>query len=850
SSNQTWPLPFNWLHDVALDNGYLLLATETEGLWRFNPETGQATKITTGIKSKSYYDVISFQGDYFINAPDKFYRYQTQTNTTSLIEDSIKIRKIVHNKKHLYISSKSGLYQLKENKLQQLLTEPIMAITALSSGVIAISKENIYFFDHTGNKTTIKSSQKIYAATKEYGSDNFFTLNSQGMVSKFSGKTLKQLPHKFGNTRPVRARSFLHDNSGVLWISSSQGIQQLTENTIKNTSKVFDININANELSLYEGDIVIGSYGAGLQNFNTPVFNKQVNMAFSKKGLRITGIKTIKGILYIATFDGLWRFIEETQQVTKVDFPENNKLILGMKYRDNLLYFGTNYNGVFIYDIVSKKIVDHIAPKHGLSSPETIDILPINNETTWLATAADVDIVTNANKQVKSINLPGSSKVVSLLEADNKIFAATLGDGIYALNKQGVLLAQFGQGNRFSQMLLVKDEVWVYGRPGLYRFNPTNYQISMIENTEQYSFVGSNVLHNNIVYASHYGGVLSVDLAPKTQFNPKVFISKTTISGKSYLLNKTMAIESGNDVITLDLASLDFRPGAPKQFRYHLNNSSWNQINGNQLTLTGLASGEYHIEIMATNSIGQWSEFKAYTEIDVAYPWYWTPKIRLLYSICLLGIIFLTTWLLYLRSKSITQIHNILKSDINNFSKISLQIKRKITLAEELINQGDIDKCKPLLSQCINELNNQQSSSEPKALEGKTLSVAIPFFANYLQHKYQVNLTYQLSITDNDLSYELQADLYRVIFEAITSVVLNGHGRNFKVLLQIYKNKVWLNIYDDEQGFINFDSKINFNISMYYIRQIANKHKGSINTFNEQGNGSQLVLSLPLKSEN
>ncbi len=851
SNNSIWPLASNWLHDVTIDKKHLLLATETDGLWRFNPETGQADKILTSIERNSYYDVVSFQNSYFINAPDKFYRYNISTKTTSLIKSNIKIRKVVHNNKHLYVASKSGLYQLDDlnsnNKLKQLLTEPILATVALSSGVIAITKTHIYNFDHQGNKTTVESPHNIYAATKEYGSDNFFTLSSQGIVNKFSGKTLAKLPHQFGNTNPVRARKLLHDSSGVLWIVSSRGIQQLTENTIKNSPKVFDISINANELALYNEEIIIGSYGAGLKNFNSPVFNNHVNEAFSKNGLRITDIESINSILYIATFDGLWYLNSNSQQVSKLDILDNNKLILCLKYKDNLLYISTNYNGVYIYDLIKKSLIDHIAPKHGLSSSEIIDVLPLDNDTTWLATTTGIDIVINENKTIENLRLPSSSKVISLIEADDKVFASTMDDGIFALNKQGVILAQFGQGIRFSSMMLVNDDVWVSARPGLYRFNPKNYQLSMIENTEKYSFVGSNLLHNNIVYASHYGGILSLDLAPQVQFHPKVYISKTTISGQSYLLNKTMSIESGNDLITLDLASLDFRPGAPKQFRYRLNNGTWNQINGNQLTLTGLASGEYHIEIMATNSLGQWSNFKAYTEIDVAFPWYWTPKIRLFYGVLLFSIIGLIAWLLYLRSKSIAYIHDVLKNDINNYSKVSLQVRRKLALVQDLINQHKVEQSKPLLAQCLDDLSNHQASPEPNTLDGKSLSIALPFFVNYLQHKYQVNLTYQLKIKDDSLSYELQADLYRVIFEAITSVVLKGSGRNFKVHLQVFKNKVWLNIYDDEQGFIHFDSKIKFDISMYYIRQIVSKHKGSINTFHEQGNGSQLVLSLPLE---
>jgi len=852
SSNTSWPLSFNWLHDISIDNDneQLLLATETDGLWRFNPKTGQAKKVATDIPRKSYYDVISFQGDYFIYAPDKLYRYHTKTNITEILDSNIKVRKIIRSNKYLYASSKNGLYQLQDKVLVKILDEPIMAITALKSSVVVITKNAIIRFDDNGTQFKTNRINSIYAATKEFNTNNFFTVTNRGVVTKLSGDTLQPISHKYGNIKPARIRSLLHDNSGVLWLVSTRGIEQLTENRIKNHPIVFDIGINANELAAFNNEIIIGSYGAGLQNFKADVFSLSVNDTFSKNGLRITDIETINDSLYIASFDGLWRFNVEKNNVEKLDFPENNKLILKLVHHENSLYFGTNYHGVYVYDLTTEKIIKNISPEQGLSSPEIIDILPLNNGYTWLATSSAVDIINNHTNSIRSLILPGTSKVISLLKADDKIFAATLGDGIYAFNLQGELLAQFGQGVRFSQILKVNDEIWVTARPGLYRFNPTNYQLSMIENTEKYSFVGSNILHNNIVYASHYSGILSLDLISKEKFNPKVHISKTTVSGNSYLLNKAINIDSGNDVITLDLASLDYRPGVEKQYRYTLNGNQWNQINGNQLTLTGLASGDYHIEIMATNSLGQWSNYKAYTDITVAFPWYWTPQIRLIYGVSLFGIIFLSAWLLYLRSKSISHIHGILQSDISNYGKTNIQVKRNLSAALTFINENEISKGKLLLQQCVDDLNEQQKMPEPNSLDGNTLNDAIPFLAQYLESKYQVKLSYQFELTEKELDYELQADLYRVIYEAITSAILSGNGRNFKIVLQKFKNKIWLNISDDSQSFIHFNSKVNFNISMYYIRQIANKHKGSINTFNEQGNASQLVLSLPIMHGN
>jgi ligand-binding sensor domain-containing protein len=852
SRNTDWPLSINWLHDVDIDhdNEHLLLATETDGLLRFNPNTGKAIKVSSDIPRKSFYNVIAFQGDYYINAPDKLYRYQTITNATALIDSNIKIKEIAHSKNHLYVASQSGLYQLKDNRLIQIMNEPIFALTAISSGVIAITKGAITRFNDDDSKLSLKKANNIYAATKEFNTNDFFTVTNQGVVNKFSGETLKSIPHKYGNIDPVRVRSLLHDNSGVLWLVSSQGIQQLTENSIQNHPKVFDIKINANGIAIFKNEIIIGSYGAGLQNFRADVFTTSINDEFSKNGLRITSMANINDILYIGTFDGLWRYDEKIGSVEKLKFPENNKLVLTLRHEDNLLYFGTNYHGAYVYDLATEKIIRNISWEQGLSSPEIIDVLPLNTSYTWLATSSTVDILNNNTSVIRSISLPGTSKVISLIKDDNKIFATTLADGIYAFNLQGDLLAQFGQGVRFTKMLKVNKEIWVMARPGLYRFNPANYQLSMIENTEQYSFSSSMVLQNNVVYASHYSGVLSLDLTTKKKFNPKIHISKTTVSGKSYLLNKAINIDSGNDVITLDLASLDYRPGVNKQYRYTFNGNKWHQINGNQLTLTGLASGDYHIEMMGTNSLGQWSNYKAYTDISVAFPWYWTPQIRLIYGVSIFGIILLSAWLLYLRSKSISHVHNILQKDINNFGKINLQVKRNVSAALTLISENEISKSKLLLHQCVEDLNEQQALPEPNSLNGNKLSEAVPFLAEYLKGKYQVKLSSVFEIKDDDLDYELQADLYRVIYEAITSAILSGNGRSFKIVLQKFKNKIWLSITDDGQSFIHFNSKVNFNVSMYYIRQIANKHNGSINTFNEQGDASQLVLSIPIMHGN
>ncbi len=847
-NNPEWPLPSSWVHDISLIDDKLLLATENDGLWLFNTRNGESEKLAADTSRQSNYNAAKFKDNYYIYSPYKFYRFSPGDNSTQVIHQNIVIEELAHTQEQFYVSSSEGLYQLHDNDLLQIINEPITALAALSDAVIAITASKIYRINDDGRQTSIEHNERLYGLTKAYDNDNFFTVNFEGKVSKYNGTKLTSLPHNYEKGKAARLRSMFHDSSGVLWLVSSQGVEQLNENYIKNHKLTFDIPINGNEIALFDNEIIIGSYGAGLQNFLQPVFNQDSNAEFTKKGLKIFDLLEINNNLYIGCFDGLWRYEKSTNQVIKLDVVAD-KLVLKLEEKNNLLYIATDGYGLYIYDLISEEIISHIDDSNGLQNPEVIDVLPLDNGKLWIAHNSNISIY-QQNNTVTTLNTPNRSKVISLVFADNKIFASTLGDGILVFNQQGDLLGQLSEGQSFTEMLLVDGEIWASGKPGLYRISPKTYQVTMIENTQQYSFVSSMLVKDNILYAIHYSGILALDLSEKKQFNPNVVISKTTISGKAFLLNKTIEIESGNDVITLDLASLDHRPGLNKKFKYRINNSKWLLMNNNQLTLTGLASGDYNVEIMATNSLGQWSNVKAYTEINVASPWYWTVELRIIYSVLILFILLLTAWLLYLRTKSINHIHNLLKDDMKNCGKTMKIIQRNLHFAATSLANNELEQGKQLIEKSLLELKDNISSKEPDNLEGKSLALAIPFLADYVKSKYQIKLHFTLDDKADTCNYELRADVYKVIFEALMSAIFKSKSEIFHLTLQEVKNKLWLTITSEYDCFSQLDSKISFDLASYTVRQIVNKHQASLNTFDNDDGSSQLVISFPLMSLN
>ena len=863
SNNKNWPLPFNWINDIDLiDNDKLLLATETHHLWLFDTNTGAATALAIDVDSSNIHQVLEHQGMYYLNVTNKLYRFNPLSQETQLIANNVEIDNLEHTHKHLYVSKSEGVFKVVDDTLELVEAGNITAMST-SGTILLIAKGNeLITLADNQEKNRILVNDAITSLTPSHDSVSLFTTNVKGQINQYKLNNLAEIAHNYPNILATFVQKTFHDNTGVLWILSNRGVEKITQSIAKNIPKIFDVRFNAIALAVHKNNLVLGSYGAGLNSLSelNKFLPKGINNQFSNNGKIITDLYSDDNNLYIATFDGLWQFNSASQTLIKVNLPNNNLLLLSMKYKGGALYLATNANGVIKFDIASQRVEYHIQGET-LSSSEVIDSLPLANNKLWVATSTGINIVDTTDKSVTKINSFGENKVIALLEYKDKVFVSTKGDGFFIFNLKGELLSHFAKNITFGYMSLINDEIWISGRPGLYRLNPNTYQLNLVTNTEQFTFAKKPVLMDNKIYASHYGGVIEVPLIIEDQIDTKTFISKTIVSGKAKLLCDVIDIDSPNDIVTFELASLDFRPGQDKQFKYQINGGYWNDINGSQLTLTGLSSGAYHIEIMGTNSLGQWNDYKAYADINVSYPWYWHPNSQIFYAIISISLIILTLWLLYLRSRSISNIHKTLNDELSSQSQATSVIRRKLikiqtliapnaeslSSAESISNEKEMPYVQSLIRECLDELSTQNSHAAPSSLSGSSLTVALPYLADYFHRQFHVLVTLHLDVEDQDVRYALQSAIYRIVYEAILAAISSDNGGVFEVRVNVSNGKIWLKITSNEQSFAQFNNKINFEMAMYYIRQVANKFNGTFHTYDNQANGSELILAIPLK---
>ena len=851
ANDPNWLLPFTWTHEIEPYGDKFIVASESSGTWLFNPNDGQFEQLNIHTERASHYHSIEFQGNYYISSDKQVYKYDTKANLTSSIFTGLAPANLVKTPTHLYINAGyTGAYVLNGNKFTQLISEKINTIAAVGSHVIVVSPTKIYTLSGDKIIASIPVVSVIHGIAKENQQDNFFTIANDGEIKRYKAENLAELPHSYEHANKGRVKAAYHDRSNVLWLATNLGIQRLVESSLKNHPVTFEVANNSNEISVFSDELVIGSFGQGIHAFSpeSRVFPANINDDFTPNAKRVMDLQPVGDDLFIATFDGLWQFNAKSKQLKRVPFANNNKLLIKLAHYDGLLYIGSNFDGLYIYDIENQSIIDHLNKDKGLISTEIIDILPFDNGDIWLASTKSISIYNRFSKYIKNVPNLGPNKVVSLEFAQNKVFAGTLGDGINILDRQGTLLSVIAQGIEFTYSSIIKGKIWIGSAVGLYTIDPVTHEVALIPSTEKFSFSDAARLVGDSVFYAHFGGILEVPIEQRKIYNSNVYIGKTIVSGRQHLQNQEINISSVNDVVSFDLVSLDYRPGQAKKFKYKLNNGSWNHINGNQLTLTGLAPGGYNIEIMATNSLGQWSEKRAYANINVAYPWYWTLQARIVYGVTLVCLIALFAWTFYLRTQSIRKIYLLLETEVQRKGKSALSTKRHLQSIVTLLNENEQTQAIEIAEQCIEQFASEESEETPDALYGSSLNIAVPYFADFLHRKYHVKMLFDLYPAHEQLSYELQANIYKLIYEAVTCAVLHGESCYFQLTLKEFNDKLWLTISDEKDSFSHFNNKVTFNMSMYYIRQIANKYKASVNTFEPTDDkGSQIVISFPLR---
>ncbi|QOL24505.1 hypothetical protein LP316_09015 [Thalassotalea sp. LPB0316] len=847
NNSDDWHVPFTWVRSISPYQGKLLVSTQVNGLYSLDPKTGNYERLALPSHIKSPYLATYCRNQIYFTDKSTLYSFDLNTQTTTKLIENINVREIIATKGALYVISDRSIQLNTSNGFSTIYSGDIKSSATLGDSLVIKDEKKLITIKGKQVISQQTLAKNITAITTSHDKTAILATGDDGSVYQFNSQTLEPIAANYPKFSNSKILKLFHDNSKTLWALTNQGVKYVAEIIVKNTPIAYDIQHNTNELLAVNDDLLIGTFGKGLATLKpTPWLNPELNISLPNRAKYTTTMVQHGNSIIFGTLDGLWHYKLGDSSASRLKNTDSIKIVLTLHIKDSLLYIGTNYAGVKKYDLNQQKIVKTIDKANGLHNLEVIDIVTMANGDLWLATSDSVQLYKSQTDTVQQIGEFTSNKVVSLAHIDNKIFAFTIGSGIYVYDLQGILLARLRPATSFHYNLVVGNEVWVAATPGLYRLDPANYKLSVVLGTEDKNFSSAPVLMGEKIFAWHTKGLIEVDHKQKNFYNAKIKISKTAVSGQQSLNSSVINVGSNKDVITLDLASLDYRANTNKQFKYRLNDNVWTKVSGNQITLAGLSSGDYTLEVMGTNSLGQWSNYVAYTNIHMAYPWYWTPQIRIIYLLLLLALMVLSLWLIYTRARSISSVYKVLDEDLKNRGLLSDHLERNINVAIRLLNQGEQTKASKLLSEAASIIADNKTNVAPSSLNHQSLSGGIEYLVDFWQEKYSVKVRTQIDFDIDNLEQQLQQSIYRIIYSAIDSAIAHSKSNNFMVSIKRFNQKLWLRIEDDNDYFDGFDSKIDFNMAMYTIRKIAARHQAKINTYRTSDNTSQLGISFNL----
>ncbi len=625
TSNRVWSINED-------NNGALLIGTN-EGLDKLDPFTGKITHYNNAVNDRvrviyrdksnrlwlgtqnglCLFDTSTGTNKYFFSSSD-----DPSTNTiTSIFEDSRGV---------LWVGTANGLnilnrntgefirYENNQNDPNSISNNDIRAICEDLSG-------NVWICTRGGgvNKVDIKPKKFGYFTNTENDSQslsNNFVLSifqdslgavwvgtKKGGLNKLDLNT-KQFSYYMNEYTKDENRdlaSICEDSADSIWVGSLGGLNRFN----KNTEKYFTYKNNPDDagsissntiLSVFRdhlGTIWVGTLDGGLNQYNaeSDTFIRYTNDANNPHSLSDNTVNSIyedkQGLLWIATQNGLNRFDKATKKFSRYSLIKDNPNSISDNqinciYEDsrNNLWLGTQ-SGLNKFDKRNNTFTLYTM-KEGLPNNVIHSIVEDHQGRLWLTT----------------------NHGISLFNVDKRTFKNY--DSLDGL-----------QGNGYNDMAFAKTingEIFFGGINGLDYFNPRD--------------VKDNTFVSPIV-------ITSCKVMDKPMELSKLFESSHTLN----LTHKDL-------MLAIEFSSLDYTRPEKNQYAYKLEgfDKDWNYTGTRRyLSYTNLPSGNYKLLLKGTNCDGAWNEASIPISIKIAPPPWKTWWAYGIYTIILLGLIYLYT---------------------------------------------------------------------------------------------------------------------------------------------------------------------------------------------------------------
>ncbi len=520
-------------------------------------------------------------------------------------------------------------------------------------------RNNFVRFQHNYENTFSLINDEVLSINEDRS--GLMWIGTSAGVSRFCESKNKFDYYQEGKENPEyslssnRVNSMFIDKKNNIWIGTLEGLDEIKPNDdriyhykhdTKNSNSLSN-NFVTSVMEDHLGTIWIGTNNDGLNNFDPQTgrfkhffYNSDNESSLSNMGV-ISLCEDHNGVLWVGTWWGLNRFERASGKFKR--YIENNanpnslkQNLIWVIYEDSkgMLWLGTDGGGVSEFNPKTDTFVNFLhdsTNNNSISGNRVISIYESHDGMMWFGTTEGLNSYNRKtgkfNIYDKESGLPGV--LINGIKEDDKDYLWIVSEnGLSRFDRKNRIFTNFTKRNGLQSLEFSpnvssksKDGQLYFGcNTGLLHFNPDDIQIDYLS-----------------------APVVFTDLKI---YNQSVPILKDGILKESVTRIKSINIPSGNDVITMDFALLDYFNVRNNKFRYKLEgfDIDWNEVGSrNTATYTNLPPGQYKFMLNAYNSDGIKNAAEASIKINILPSFYqtWLFKFALASGLVLITILFI-----------------------------------------------------------------------------------------------------------------------------------------------------------------------------------------------------------------
>jgi len=666
-------------------------------------------------------------------------------------------------------------------------------------------------------------------------------------------------------------KDIAEDKEGNFWVSTdSKGLIKIGKPMISAIDLPLDYDKNITALNIDSTGILAGNSSSTLIELSGNYFRRHNLVPGKEKYNNITLKKILRyrNNYCILSFNGL--HIGKNTFFKKVTFAKGFKDAVFIN--DTSLLLGA-YNYLYRCNLNSGNI-DTLVKKR-------ITAVAVNENGDYYYGSNDglYKLLNGIPEYFGAKNNILANNVTSLLStSDNLIWVGTASDTLIALQNDSIILRLPIKSNfrgAVCKTLASKNngQVWIGTERSLGRIDYTlhngkiTYTCIYFDKSDglNYGQVNQIAFYKDSVYVATNNGINKLYFNAKSIINDiPVHITKMSINNKDVDIKESYELTPSQNNIQIEFTGIDLT-GFNPQFQYKVNNSDWQDISDNTLTLSSLAHGSYTIQIRAIKRNNEPCSFAAILKIKIKTPLLLSPSFWAITVIVITGFFF---WLfnrrrlikqkrIFQQQLALEQQRNKITADLHDdigSSLSSLQVNSAV--ANQLIDKDTkqakqvLDKIETQSKDLADKIGDIIWSMKPGKDEFMTMSSRIRTFANDILGSTDIDYEVKVdAAADTDIKdITTRKNIVLITKEAINNAV--KYSKATHVFIQLRKDlsagaepgRFVLNINDNGIGFISNGTNGN---GIANMKRRATEMNGTLCINTAPGKGTSVFVVIP-----